>query len=84
MAGGEVFETPLREQNSYLPVLGDIPSDVARRAKLLYVCYPNNPTGAVATREFYEDAVRFCREFERASTTAVNAYVGPLMEAYLG
>ena len=64
MAGGEAFEAPLREANRYLPVLEDIPSDVARRAKLFYVCYPNNPTGAIATSEFYADAVRFCREYD--------------------
>lgn len=64
MAGGDVYEMPLREENGFLPVLADIPTDIARRAKLLYVCYPNNPTGAVATKEFYEEAVRFCREFD--------------------
>jgi LL-diaminopimelate aminotransferase len=64
MAGGEVHDMPLLEANRYLPVLEDIPTDVARRAKLLYVCYPNNPTGAIATREFYEAAVRFCREHD--------------------
>jgi LL-diaminopimelate aminotransferase len=64
MAGGEVHEMPLREENGFLPVLRDIPAEVAKRAKLLYVCYPNNPTGAIATREFYEEAVRFCRDFD--------------------
>lgn len=62
MAGAEVYETPLREENAFLPVLEDIPSDVARRAKLFYVCYPHNPTGAVATPEFYQDLVAFCRQ----------------------
>lgn len=61
MAGAEVYETPLREEHGFLPVLEDIPADVARRAKLFYVNYPHNPTGAVATREFYEAAVEFCR-----------------------
>jgi LL-diaminopimelate aminotransferase len=64
MAGGEVYETPLKEENGFLPVLSDIPSDVAKRAKLFYVCYPHNPTGAVATKEFYADAVRFCRDHD--------------------
>lgn len=62
MAGGQVYETPLREENRYLPVLEDIPTEVARKAKLFYVCYPHNPTGAVATEEFYRGLVRFCRE----------------------
>ncbi|HLK14657.1 MAG TPA: LL-diaminopimelate aminotransferase [Fimbriimonadaceae bacterium] len=64
MAGGEVYETPLRAENGFLPVLGDIPTDVARRAKLFYVCYPHNPTGATATPEFYQELVAFCREFD--------------------
>jgi LL-diaminopimelate aminotransferase len=59
MAGGEVFETPLKEENGFLPVIEDIPSDVAKRAKLFYVCYPNNPTGATASSEFYEFDVMF-------------------------
>lgn len=64
MAGGEVYETPLKEANGFLPDLATIPTETARRAKLFYVCYPHNPTGAVATREFYEDLVRYCREYD--------------------
>lgn len=64
MAGAEVYETPLRETSAFLPVLEDIPVDIARRAKLFYVCYPHNPTGATATAAFYRDLVRFCTEHE--------------------
>lgn len=64
MAGADVYETPLLERNRFLPVLEDIPTDVARRAKLFYVCYPHNPTGAIATPEFYESLVRYCKEFD--------------------
>lgn len=64
MAGGEVYETPLREANSFLPVLSDIPTDIAKRAKLFYVCYPHNPTGATATLGFYQDLVRYCKEYD--------------------
>jgi LL-diaminopimelate aminotransferase len=64
MAGAEAHEVPLRAENAFLPDLGAIPSDVARRAKLFYVCYPNNPTAAVATPEFYKDAVAFCRSHD--------------------
>lgn len=64
MAGGEVFDTPLSEDRGFLPDLTAIPSDIAKRAKLFYVCYPHNPTGAVADIAFYEDAVRFCREYD--------------------
>jgi LL-diaminopimelate aminotransferase len=64
MAGGEVFETPLRAENHFLPKLEDIPTEIAKRAKLFYVCYPHNPTGATATPEFYQDLVSYCREYD--------------------
>ena len=51
--GGEVFPLPLREGNGYLPDLATVPPDVLRRTKLLYLNYPNNPTGAVASRDFF-------------------------------
>jgi LL-diaminopimelate aminotransferase len=84
MAGGEVHETPLRPENDMLPVLADIPTDIARRAKLFYVCYPHNPTGATATLEFYEDAVAFCRDHDiilvndmAYATVAYDGFVNP-------
>lgn len=61
MAGADVFRTPLRAENAFLPILEDVPSEVAKRAKLFYVCYPHNPTGAIATAEFYRELVDFCR-----------------------
>lgn len=64
MAGGEAFEVPLRAENGFVMRFEDIPTDVARRAKLLFTCYPHNPTGAVCERGFYEEAVRFCREHD--------------------
>lgn len=59
--GGEVYPLPLREENGFLPDLKGIPADIRRRAKLLYINYPNNPTGAVATAEFFEKAAAFAR-----------------------
>ena len=64
MAGGEVVTMPLREENGFLPDLTAIPSEVARRAKLLWLNYPNNPTGASAPFSFYEEAVAFAREHD--------------------
>ncbi len=52
---------PLRRGNGFLPDLDAVPADVARRARILYVNYPNNPTGAVAPREFYRKCVEFAR-----------------------
>ncbi|MBX3096904.1 MAG: aminotransferase class I/II-fold pyridoxal phosphate-dependent enzyme [Fimbriimonadaceae bacterium] len=64
MAGGEVFDTPLNEGNNYLPDLSAIPTEVAKKAKLFYVCYPGNPTSKPATAEFYRDLVAFCRDHD--------------------
>jgi len=59
--GGEVFPLPLREENGFLPDLEAVPEAIRRRAKLLYLNYPNNPTGAAATPEFYARVVAFAR-----------------------
>ena len=63
-AGGESYVMPLLPENNFLPDLSAIPSDIARRAKLLWINYPNNPTGAIATLEFFSDLVAFCREYD--------------------
>jgi LL-diaminopimelate aminotransferase len=60
-AGGEVHFMPLRRANGFLPDLDGIPAEVARRAKLMYLNYPNNPTAAVASREFFARVVDFAR-----------------------
>src|SRR5215216_4327843 len=65
-AGGEVYSLPLHEERGFLPVLDAIPADVARRAKVIWINYPNNPTGAVATPEFFERVVDFARRNEVA------------------
>ncbi len=62
LAGGTPYEMPLLAENGFLPDLSAIPGDVVKRAKLIYLNYPNNPTGAVATREFFQEAVNFARE----------------------
>ena len=60
-AGGDVHWMPLRRENGFLPDLDAIPAEVARRAKLMYLNYPNNPTAAVATRDFFARVVAFAR-----------------------
>jgi len=62
--GGEVIHLPLREERGFLPDLSALGKEDLRRAKLLYLNYPNNPTGAVATREFFEEVVAFAREHQ--------------------
>jgi LL-diaminopimelate aminotransferase len=57
--GGDVHKLPLHEANGFYPDLVGIPADVRRRAKLLVLNYPNSPTGAVATRDFYCQVIDF-------------------------
>jgi LL-diaminopimelate aminotransferase len=64
LAGADVHFVPLKEERGFLPDLGAIPGEVARQARLLWLNYPNNPTGAVASRELFEEAVHFCRKHE--------------------
>jgi LL-diaminopimelate aminotransferase len=59
--GGEVYNLPLRAENGFYPDLASVPADVRRRAKLLVINYPNSPTGAVATRDFYRRVIDFAR-----------------------
>ena len=59
--GGEVYKLPLREENGFYPDLGAIPPDIRRRAKLLVLNYPNSPTGATATKDFYRRVIDFAR-----------------------
>ncbi|HEY5470893.1 MAG TPA: LL-diaminopimelate aminotransferase [Bacteroidales bacterium] len=60
--GGEVYNLPLLESNSFFPDFSKIPQTILDRAKLLYINYPNNPTGAVATKEFFTEVVAFAKK----------------------
>lgn len=62
LAGGEPFILPLTKENKFIPDLDKIPADVAKKAKLLFINYPSNPTGAVADRSFFEKCVAFCKK----------------------
>ena len=59
--GGAVYNLPLTEQNRFLPDLASVPRDVLAKAKVLVVNYPNNPTGASATPEFFAEVVAFAQ-----------------------
>ena len=61
MAEGVAHPVPLRAEDGFLPDLDAIPADVLRRAKLLFLNYPNNPTAATATLQFFNEAVAFAR-----------------------
>jgi LL-diaminopimelate aminotransferase len=61
LAGAEPWIAPLRADRGFLLELDDVPADVLRRARIVFVNYPNNPTAAVATRDYLERTVATCR-----------------------
>jgi len=61
-AGGRNWTYPLLASNGFLPDLGAIPDDVLARTRILWICYPNSPTGALAPLEFLREAAEFCRK----------------------
>jgi LL-diaminopimelate aminotransferase len=63
-AGGIPYFLPLRKENGFLPKFSEIPKEVAEKAKLLFINYPNNPTSAIAERSFFEEVVSFARRYE--------------------
>ena len=65
-AGGECHWMPLLEENGWLPDLDAIPEDVARRAKVIWLNYPNNPTGAIAGADYFAKVVDFAKAYDIA------------------
>lgn len=63
LAGGSSYFLPLEAGNDFLPDLSSVPEEVARRAKVLWINYPNNPTGATADKKFYESVVSFAKKY---------------------
>ncbi|MEJ2184771.1 MAG: aminotransferase class I/II-fold pyridoxal phosphate-dependent enzyme [Gemmatimonadota bacterium] len=64
LAGGEPYLVPLRPEHDFLVPLDAFPDDVVRRARILYLNYPNNPTAASAPNAYLEEVVAFCREHD--------------------
>ena len=63
MAGGEIYPVPLLAENNFLPDFNEIPAEVAAKAKLMWLNYPNNPVAVSADREFFERAIQFARKY---------------------
>ena len=61
--GGKNYFLPLKKENHFLPELDSIPAEVAKQAKLLWINYPNNPTAAVADKDFFKRVVDFANEY---------------------
>jgi len=66
IAGGEPYNVPIKAENDFLPKFEDIPSNLAEKATAMFLNYPNNPTGAVATRKFFEELVDFAKMYDIA------------------
>jgi len=66
IAGGEPYSMPLKEENDFLPDFDDIPEKIANQAKLMWLNYPNNPTGAIANLEFFKNTVHFAQQHNLA------------------
>jgi LL-diaminopimelate aminotransferase len=64
LAGGYPHLVPLRPENDFLIPFDELPMEVVRRARILYLNYPNNPTAACASREYLAEAVEFCRRHD--------------------
>ncbi len=64
LSSGMPYYYALRPQNQFLVDLDEVPDDVLRRARILYLNYPNNPTAAIAPRDYLERVVRRCRELD--------------------
>ncbi|RZB35254.1 MAG: LL-diaminopimelate aminotransferase [Desulfobacteraceae bacterium Eth-SRB1] len=60
-AGGETYFMNLFKENNFLPDLGAIPDEIAGKAKMMFINYPNNPTSAVATEGFFQEVVSFAK-----------------------
>lgn len=60
-AGGITYFMDLLKENNFLPILNDVPEEIAQKAKMMFINYPNNPTSALATPEFFQDVVSFAQ-----------------------
>ena len=65
-AGGECHWMPLLEENGWLPDLDAIPEEMARKAKVMWLNYPNNPTGAIADADYFKKVVEFAKQYDIA------------------
>ena len=64
LAGASLFYMPQKKENDYVIDFGDIPEEIARKAKFMLVSYPNNPTSAIAPDSFYQELIAFARNYD--------------------
>lgn len=81
LAGGDVYWLPMKESAEFLPSFTSIPSEISAKAKLLWLNYPNNPTGATAEIDYYEQAIRYCLDHS-VILASDNPYVDVTFDGY--
>ncbi len=62
IAGGVLHNLPISEANNFLPDFDTVPEEIMKKTKMLFISYPHNPTGAVATEEFFKKTVKLCNK----------------------
>ena len=82
LSGGKPYITPLTERNNWLPDLTKIPNDIAQKANIIMVGYPNNPTGAIAPIEFYDEVIAFAKKYD-IIVLSDNAYSEMTFDGYV-
>lgn len=82
IAGGKPYFMPLKEVNDFLPDFEAIPEPIAGKAKLMWLNYPNNPTGATADIDFFEKAVHFARQHNNLAVCHDAPYTEVAFEGY--
>lgn len=82
LAGGEPYSMPLLAENNFLPDFDKIPIEVAKKAKIMFLNYPNNPTGAVCDVDFFQKAVDFCKKYD-ILLCSDNAYCEMTYDGYI-
>lgn len=82
IAGGKPYFMPLKEENDFLPDFEAIPKPIASKAKLMWLNYPNNPTGATADIDFFKKAVYFARQHNNLAVCHDAPYTEVAFEGY--
>ena len=82
LSGGKPYVTPLLEKNNWIPDLTKIPNDIAQKANILMIGYPNNPTGAIAPIEFYDEVIAFAKKYD-VIVLSDNAYSELTFDGYV-
>ncbi len=63
ISSGEVYHVKLEDSNGFLPNLKSIPEEIAQKAKIFFVNYPNNPTAGIITKEYFKELIDFCKKY---------------------